>query len=286
MWSVAVEPKGRWVAVGDYSNLVTVYDSASGDVIAKHRLDWFIWSVSFSLDSRALAVACWDKTARVYPTSDAVNPEDETTPSLTPWNEAWRVTRTDRVFSVSLSRDATILAVGGRDNLVAVYRLRWPGADADNGAGETKAADNGGWGVAELILELPHLNNRVYSVSMHPDGHAVAFGGVAKEVLVWNIQCEIEVQRLYTGANVQSVEYSPDGSAIAAGGEAKEMQVWHEFKGCLREERSLTGGKHPRIHCTRVGTQTRLHKHARHARTGQNSSATYFKRMVEVRDHG
>ena len=84
VWSVAVEPKGRWVAAGDYGNLVTVYDAVSGEVIVKHTLGWFIWSVSFSPDSRALAVACWDKTARVYATSDAVNPEDETAPTLEP----------------------------------------------------------------------------------------------------------------------------------------------------------------------------------------------------------
>ena len=43
-----------------------------------------------------------------------------------PWGEGWMIQRLDRVFSASINGDGTILAVGGRDNLVAIYKLTWP----------------------------------------------------------------------------------------------------------------------------------------------------------------
>ena len=80
----------------------------------------------------------------------------------------------------------------------------------------------------QLLLELPQLDNRVYACALHPDATRVAFGGVGKEVLVWDIEANCEVQRLYSGSNVQSVAFSPNGTALAAGGESKHTDVWDE----------------------------------------------------------
>ena len=301
VWSVAVDREGRWVAAGDYASHCTVFDIASGEILAQHKLGWqvrevaaavwpsltttsrltrrFIWSVCFSLDSRCLACGCWDATARVYVgegnwggkggqgaptwrsrfahtpppcrywTTDGVKAVSEATASTTAstqevkeqataptplgpssppsspaaWTEAWRVTRSDRVFSVSLSQDAGILAVGGRDNVVAIYSLPWP-ATSSPGSGTSAQPTS----APQLLLELPQLENRVYACALRPDARRVAFGGVGKEVVVWDVDANTEVQRLYTGANVQSVAFSPDGLALAAGGESKHVEVWDE----------------------------------------------------------
>lgn len=52
--------------------------------------------------------------------------EDEELLWCAPWGEGWMITRSDRVFSASINGDGTVLAVGGRDNLVAIYKLTWP----------------------------------------------------------------------------------------------------------------------------------------------------------------
>ena len=49
----------------------------------------------------------------------------------------------------------------------------------------------------------------------------MAFGGVGKEVIVWDAQHNHEIQRMFTGASVQCVQFSPCGSALAYAGEKR-----------------------------------------------------------------
>ena len=79
------------------------------------------------------------------------------------------------------------------------------GGGALGGAVGGGLGGGGGGGPSEpqLLLELSQLDNRVYACALHPDATRVAFGGVGKEVLVWDIESNSEVQRLYSGSNVQ-----------------------------------------------------------------------------------
>jgi WD40 repeat protein len=83
---------------------------------------------------------------------------------------------------------------------------------------------------------------RVLSVKYHPDGKTIAFGTLAKGVLILNAQTGQPIKTLPIAAPVGDVAFSPDGQWLAAGSDDNQIRVWRTSDYEL--EKTLTGHIH------------------------------------------
>ena len=118
VWVTAVSTDARLVAAGDYAAVVRVYSAADGTTVWE-KASWaggpefeanFTWGLSFSSDASTLAIGHWDQHAYVIDTAT--------------WSERARIRRGDRVYCVALDQTGAHVALGGRDKMACVYRLR------------------------------------------------------------------------------------------------------------------------------------------------------------------
>ena len=118
VWVTAVSTDAQLVAAGDYAAVVRVYRAADGATVWE-KTSWaggaafetnFTWGLSFSSDASTLAIGHWDQHAYVIDTAT--------------WSERARIRRGDRVYCVALDQTGAHVALGGRDKMACVYRLR------------------------------------------------------------------------------------------------------------------------------------------------------------------
>jgi len=218
---------------GGYDKLVIAYHVEDGSQLCKILHDGFIWDISmpkvcaneWNTDTKTfqdgsttflLAVGSWDNTAKIYEmdfgkcdTSKSVDEIDaskmkvmrfigkqQSQPLPFSLKENFDEFK-DRVFSVDLSGDETILAVGTRDQNVHVYSL-------------------------EDKKEICHFlrNDRVYSVALSNDSQMLAVGDVDKKVAVYDLQSNQELYSWQRGGLIHSVKWTPNmNKVLIAGGE-------------------------------------------------------------------
>lgn len=124
---------------------------------------------------------------------------------------------TDAVFSLALAPDGKVVASGGGDGVVRLWKL------ADR---REQAALHG------------HIG-KVYAVAWSPDGQTIASGGEDKTIRLWNAATGEELQTLATvPKSVNALAFSSDGSTIAA---AVELKVFFWKLDGRRDTRILSG---------------------------------------------
>jgi len=112
----------------------------------------------------------------------------------------------DRVFDVAISLDASLLLVGGRDKKARLYKIQ---GDEQN--------DN----VQEQRENIPlltfHDDDRIYCVAISAQGEYIAYGGIRKQVHVYQVQAtsSILVQRFTHQHTVHRLSFM-DNTHLAA----------------------------------------------------------------------
>ena len=155
-----------------------------------------VTTVAWSPNGTRLASASYDKTVRVWDTSNGT--------SILTYPGHW-----DRVQTVAWSPDGKRIASAGDDSTVQVW-------DAATG---------------QQIMTYRGHTNAVQAIAWSPDGKRVASAGDDKTIQVWDVPSGVLVSsyRSHTG-KVTAVAWSPDGRRIASGGEDKSVQIWLPFK--------------------------------------------------------
>jgi len=167
IWNVAYSPDGRWIATGyssaNYGASVVLWQvdiPVAGTPIQVTPVITFtdhggnyVLGLSFSPDSRYLASAAWDGTARIWST------ETLTTALKTPLYHPNDVNVYSVAFSPQYADGNGYLATGARDGIVRLWRL-------------VDFPEN----PPELVAELGGHTDLVWSLSFSPDGKHLVSG--------------------------------------------------------------------------------------------------------------
>ena len=190
---VAWSPGGRHLAVADYVG-VYILDAATGRELPPLDRQVGALGVAYGPDGRRLAVACLDKTVRVWDTKDR-------TMQTLAGHEA-------HVRSVAYRFDGQYLASAGEDGLVIV----WDATDADR---------------IKVARRIRAHRDIIDSVAFSPDGRRLATGGRDGTVKIWDADTGA-LRRLIRARQqeVYAVAYHPDGKRLASAGADGTVKTW------------------------------------------------------------
>jgi WD40 repeat protein len=228
VWSVSFSPDGSLLASGSHDHTIKLWRVSDGSLVRTltgHT--GFVRSVSFSPDGSLLASGSGDKTIKLWRVADGALVRTLTGHTNWVWRQMVRAVRwggvdltghTNWVWSVSFSPDGSLLASGGDDKTIKLWRV-------SDGA---------------LVRTLKGHTDRVRSVSFSPDGSLLASGSKDGTIKLWRVSDGALVRTL-TGHTdeVWSVSFSPDGSLLASGSDDKTIKLWRVADGAL--VRTLTG---------------------------------------------
>ena len=192
--AVAFRPDGATLAALDGSGGATVFNAATGAVVARLRLGagHDTKALAYSPDGRWLAGAGADqKTVCLF---DARTYEPS---AQFPGHEGV-------IRAVAFSPDSRRLASCSSDHTVRLWQI-----------------DGGGC----QVLRGP--TDEVFAVAFHPDGRRLASAGRDRAVWLWDLTRGEEAARLQGHTDyVWSLAFSPDGAALVSGSGDTTVRLW------------------------------------------------------------
>lgn len=163
-----------------------------------------VYLTSFSPDGKTLATAAYDRTVRLWDTSDPTRPKPLGKP-LT-GHTSW-------VSSAVFSPDGRTLASAGDDGTVRLWDVTDPAHPRSLGA------------------PLSGHDGTIYLIAFSPDGKTLAAATDNRRVRLWNMRDRQRPKPLgaLTGstAAVRSIAFSPDGRTLAGGGDDGMIRLWN-----------------------------------------------------------
>lgn len=237
VYDIALSPDGKLLAAGGSSNIVRIWEMATGEALRSLSLGEdvvYVGSLAFSPDGTTLAlpgtyeypIQLWDvasgEVLLSFSSDDYLNiqslafsPDGKMLASGN-WDGAvhlWDVTsgqilrtlsaQTDLVNSLAFSPDGKILASGSYNGTVVLW---------DVATGQT-------------LHSLSAHTDSVESVTFSPDGKTLASGGNDNLVILWDVATGQLLRTLSGEDHVTSVAFSLDGKILASG-EVLQVKLW------------------------------------------------------------
>jgi WD40 repeat protein len=190
---ITLSPAGRYAAAG--SGRVHIWDTQTGQAVARLDVGRQVRALAFSNDERLLAVSSDDPAAKRQPSADIF---DAAT------GKPLAALRRDSVINyVAFSADGRHLVTGGDDGAVQYWN----------------------WSTQRPLASGRH-ERPVNYVAAHPAGTHFASAGRDRSVRVWDTTGR-EVARIPLAGDARSVFFTPDGKRLAVGvGKEVRMIAW------------------------------------------------------------
>jgi len=259
---IAISPDGKLVAAGSKDRTVSVFDIASGDLVARLRgHQGYVEGVTFSHDGKHLATTSVDTSVRIWNTND--------------WSVA-TVLRgaTETVRGANWSaNDAQIVACSPDKQL-----LVW---DADRNAANQTVIATGASGTYSCVMTPDgsamavacydgwlrlfdtYTGRLVHEWEAHPgstchgaqfsaDGTLLATCSWDNHVRIWNVETHEQIAALDVGDGVYDCAISPDGQRAAGSGSA--LKAWRIPSGELLFTATAEGTEPTRLRFSHDGS--------------------------------
>jgi WD40 repeat protein len=152
------------------------------------------------------------------------------------------------VTSIAISSDGSLLATGGDDALVNLWRIddgrltvtlrghiEWvrsvafrPDGKAVASAGDDRTIRIWDTNSGELIRTIGPAEAAIYAIQFHPEGKFIVAAGFDRNLHLYDSQTGNSV-RQFTGPcnDIRAVAFSTDGTLLAAGGRDGQVRVWN-----------------------------------------------------------
>jgi WD40 repeat protein len=180
--SVAFNPAGTILAVGDYRGGVGLWDVARRHRLAAMNEGSSVNSVAFSPDGKILAVGAANGDITLW--------------GVTSHRPIATLNEGSAVNSVAFSPDGQTLAAGDQHGYIGLWRVA----------------------SHQRIVALPD-GSAVGAISFSPDGQTLASGDALGDVNTWDLASYQRLATLAeTGTSITSLTYSRQGQEVAAGG--------------------------------------------------------------------
>jgi WD40 repeat protein len=209
--SLSFSPSGDVLASGlrdECGEHVTLWDVETGKSIKdfypsdiESHLSNHIYSLSFNPSSDLLAGGCYNGKIHLW--------DVETGEMMTLEGHPQTMTMRDdeeyfAVFSVSFSPSGDVLASGGEDGKIKLWRVE----------------------TGELIKTLVGHSRTVHSVTFDPSGDVLASGSTDSVIKLWNVRTGQLIKTLKGSGDCHSLSFSPSGDVIVAGGANSSIEIY------------------------------------------------------------
>ncbi|MCB0276448.1 MAG: hypothetical protein KDI06_16650, partial [Calditrichaeota bacterium] len=207
--SLAFDPKGDHFALGSKDNFVRQASVEDMRTATLPRQLGDVLSVAYNVrrfgpenTHYLLAAASSDSTLRIWDYRKKVLLVE-------------KKVHKDKVRSVAFSPRGNLLATGGSDRMVYIWRL---------------VQQNGKF---DLIREYSYddHNSGVWSVAFSPDGNTVASGSWDNTIHLWNFRTDRSRRLIGHRGPVLTVAFSPDGRRLASGSWDQTVRLWDTRSG-------------------------------------------------------
>ena len=156
VWGIAFSPTGQFLAAGDQSGGVKIWDIQEQQVVAELEGDSnYVYSVAFSPNGRILASAGYDGKIKLWTTAD--------------WTLIGTLQNRGTAYSIEFSPDGKVLASSGYQ-VVTLWSIE----------------------SGELIASLSGYPEWVFGVAFSPDGNTLASAADDGTVRVQNIESHLQ----------------------------------------------------------------------------------------------
>ncbi|MFE2132027.1 NB-ARC domain-containing protein [Streptomyces sp. NPDC059466] len=210
--AVAISADGTWLATGDNSGAVKIWDATTGQITATLTgHDSVVFAVAISPDGTWLATGNDRGAVRIW---DAAT--GQITADLTSGHRG-------RVYAVAISPDGTWLATGDQFGAVQIW-------DAFTG---------------QITATLTGHAGGVNAVAISPDGTWIATGDNNGTMRIWDAAADhTHTPTTIVGHSgwVSAVAISPDGAWLATSSVDRTVRIWNPLSGDLATTMRTEGG--------------------------------------------
>jgi Tol biopolymer transport system component len=197
--SLAWSPDGRYLASGDTTGIVHVWEAATGTIVTTYREHArFVRSIDWSSDGTYIVSGgdYGDSTVQVW---------EATTGQRIFWHRSQ-----DRIFGVTWEPRGSHIASCSFDGSVQIWNAF----------------------TGEMAQDYRQHTGPVYTASWSPDAQHIASAGQDSDIHVWEPFTGQTITR-YTGHTdaVKTLAWSTDSHSIVSGGNDLTLQIWQTASG-------------------------------------------------------